>query len=335
MAGTFFRTYAPALVGAAASVLMARTLPVSPFFLVPIGIVALTRGVAPTAAAALATVALNFVVVYLNAGPTANQALFALFADSAYFLAIVSSFCWASYGGERRFPIRLRWRLTAAALASTLVLMPILLAAGRDKSVVDYFYAQAAGIAEAFKAGAGADVVQKSLMDREFTAESVVRTFALVVTRGALVGHLAFFGMSWRLARMVASFRYPALRSRGEMLSFRNGAYLVWALIASLLAVMGAELSGNAVLAAVSWNVMLLCVLFYAAQGAAIVLYNLARPGVPPFLRSMIILSAVLVAFRPGINAAVVVALASVGVAENWLPLRAPIKTEPPSTPEA
>jgi len=89
------------------------------------------------------------------------------------------------------------------------------------------------------------------------------------------------------------------------------------------------------VLAAGSWNVMRLCVLFYAAQGAAIVLYNLARPGVPPFLRSMIILSAVLVAFRPGINAAVVVALASVGVAENWLPLRAPIKTEPPSTPEA
>ena len=74
-----------------------------------------------------------------------------------------------------------------------------------------------------------------------------------------------------------------------------------------------------------------------AGAGAALVLLKVtqlalvAALDVPPlFLR---------LAFfpLPYVAAAVLAAggIAALGIAENWLPLRAPKKTEPPSTPEA
>ncbi len=330
------RTYVPAFVGAVASVLMARTLPVSPFFLVPLGMVALSGSMAPALVSAAVAVLANLAAVCISVGPSVFADPFALLSDTAYFTTLVFSFAWAAVrvrdGGRLK---SLSVRLVIASALSTVVLFAILVAARKDRTVVDFFNVQAAAIVDAFKAAAGADVVQKSLLDKELTAESVVKTFSDIVTRGALIGHLLFFGISWRIARMFAAFRNPALRSRGGFLFYRNDARLVWGLIASLLAVVAAERFKYEAFTAVSWNAMLLCVSLYAAQGSAVVLFNLSRPGVPPLLRSLIVFAAVLLVFRPGINAAAAVALAVVGVAENWLPLRAPIKNEPPSTPEA
>lgn len=334
----FAKAIAPVLIGAGASVLMARTLPVSPFFLVPLGVAALLGSRRTGFAVAALAVLFNFAAVVLSAGAAVFAEPFALASDTAYFAVLVVSFSWAAgRDDEAGRPRRLGGgaRLIASSVLSTVVLFGVLLAARRNEAVVEFFKVQAAAVADAFKAAAGADVVQKSLLERELTAEAVVKTFSDIVVRGALVGHVIFFGVSLRIARMVAAFRRPSLRSIGGFLLYRNAPYLVWLLIASLLGVVGAERLGGEAAIALSWNVMLLCVLLYAAQGAAVVMYNLSRPGIPALVRSMIVFAAVLIVFRPGINAAVAVALAVVGVAENWLPLRAPINTEPPSTPEA
>ncbi len=318
--------------------LIARSLPVSPFFLVPIGILSITLGPVPLTAAVAFTVAINFVTVFATAGRISPDALPALFADSAYFLALVSSFAYAVYEpitGDRRFITRASLRLVAASVVSAAVLYPIIMVARRDQGLVDFFNVQAAAIADAFKASAGADVVQQSLMEREITAEAVAGTVSMAVSRGAVIGHLIFFGVNWRLAQMIASFRRPELRVRHVFSFFRNDHRLVWFLIGSLFAVMATRIIDSSAFAVLAWNGMLLFALLYLVQGMAVVSYNLARPGVPGFVRSLVILAGALVVFRPGINAVVGAVLAVVGVAENWLPLRAPINTEPPSTPEA
>jgi len=329
----------PALVGAGASVLIARSLPFSPFFLVPIGIVALTRGALPLVLTVFLTVAINLFTVFVSIGSeVARINMVSLISDSAYFLVLVSSFSWAAYHNdesERRFFSRLSWRFVFAAIGSSLVLFPIILIARRDQSLVAFFNIQAAAIADAFKAGAGSDVVQRSLMEKEMTVESIAKTFSLVISRGAVIGHLIFFGVSWRIAFVIASFRLPSLRTRHFFMFFRNDAFLVWVLIFTLIGVMSTKMIGNEIFVAVVWNLLLLCVFLYVIQGMAIVAYNLSRPGVPVMLRPLVVFLAALIIFRPGINAAAAVALAIVGVAENWLPLRVPINNEPPSTPEA
>ena len=318
--------------------LIARSLPVSPFFLVPIGIVAMVGGAFPLAVSVVLTVAINFIVVLASAGPLTGELATALFSDSAYFLVLVASFAWAAYSAEApkwRFMERKSSRFVASAVTSAIVLFPIILIARRDQAIVDFYNVQAKAISDAFRAAAGADVVQQSLIEREITPERVSRTITLIVSRGAVVGHLIFFGVSWRMAQMIASFRIPGLRLRHPFVRFRNGPNLVWGLIASLLAVMATKFVSNTIFEVTAWNGMLLCVLLYIVQGMAVLSYNLARPGVPRFLRFLVVLTGTLVIFRPGINAVAGIALAVVGVAENWLPLRAPINTEPPSTPEA
>jgi uncharacterized membrane protein YedE/YeeE len=79
--------------------------------------------------------------------------------------------------------------------------------------------------------------------------------------------------------------------------------------------------------------VLVVCAILFLAQGAGIVLFTLARRTMPPALRLIFNILIIIVIFSPGINTIALVALMFLGIAENWLPLRAPKQDGPASTP--
>lgn len=334
----FAGTYGPALLGAAVSLLLARFFTSVPFFLVPIGVVALKCGALPVAVSVAVTVLLNLAAGLLFDSGAVGMSVHGIAADSLYFAVLVGTFAWASYGADGlrpRRPVRTAYRISIAAVAASVALIPIMYLAKTDEGLVALVREQAAAVSELYKASAGADVVQQSLLERGMTPEAVASMFATVISHGAVFGHAVFFAVSWRFALSVAAFRNPYLRNSVPLAAFKNGFPLIWVLIASLLASFSSLIVDFAPLSILGWNILFLCALLYGAQGIAIISYNTARPGVPRLLRFGAFFLITVSLFRPGINAFVVVAIAAVGVAENWLPLRAPQSTEPPPTPGA
>ena len=87
------RTYVPALVGAGASVLLARILPVSPFFLVPIGVVAAMRGALPVGITVLLAVVFNFSMVLFSSKTNNWSLIFSDCQETVFVSSIVVAFC--------------------------------------------------------------------------------------------------------------------------------------------------------------------------------------------------------------------------------------------------
>lgn len=333
----FAGTYGPALIGAALSILLARLFTFAPFFLVPLGVVAQMSGAVPVALAAVLTVVLNWVVGFILA-PEARMTAVGVAVDTAYFGVLVGTFCWAIYGAYglgRRGKFRRAYRISAAAVVSSLALIPVAYLARRDEGLVAFMREQAVAIADMYKSAAGADVVQRSIVERAMTPETITSLFTAVLTHGAVFAHAAFFAVSWRISLSIAALRRPYLRNVAPLVAFRNDFPLIWVLIASILTTLASFLLPSAYLSIPGWNLLLLCALLYGAQGLGVIAYNLARPGVPRLVRFVAFFLILITLFRPGINAFVLLVIAGIGVAENWLPLRAPKTPEPPPTPGA
>jgi hypothetical protein len=107
----------------------------------------------------------------------------------------------------------------------------------------------------------------------------------------------------------------------------------VWILSFSLLAVVGGLALGMAPLEIAGWNILALCAILYLAQGGGIAIFFLIR--LSPALRFALNLGVLALILSPGVNAAFMGALILLGVAENWVPFRAPKPNGPPPTPGA
>ncbi len=328
----------PVLIGAVASVGFARSGFLSPFFLVPIAFAALRFGSRTAALTALAASAANasFSAASAFAHPSAMNGFL---ADALYFAVVSLAFCWAAArdgwnGGSRR--VRLAYRIIAAAVLATVATIPVILLAKHDEGLVALIRRQAEAFVAAYTDAAGADVVQRSLIERSLNPEAIIQAMSSVYVRGAAVtGHAVFFFVSWRVAFMFASIGNPSLMKRGAFARFRLEAFVVWPLIAAFAIVLAALVLKIVPVEIFGWNLLSLVLLLYLAQGYGIIQYHLAGPGVPRSIGFLVTLVVALALLRPGINAFVAGGIAVLGIAENWLPLRAPRKNEPPSTPEA
>jgi len=82
------------------------------------------------------------------------------------------------------------------------------------------------------------------------------------------------------------------------------------------------------------WNILVLCIILYCAQGLGILQFFLSRPTVPVFLRFFLTVVLIILIFSPAVNAVLLIGIVILGIAENWAPFRAPKPNGPPSTPE-
>ena len=188
----------------------------------------------------------------------------------------------------------------------------------------------------------GADVVQNALLGN-ISAELVLQTIQAVMLRGgSLVSCVLLFALcrqiSLFLARLSLRKRNPSetapLTEASSIASFRVDPMVIWVFSASLLLVVLTGMAGLEIPEIILWNILVLCVIIYFTQGLGILQFFFARFA-SPFSKIFFLVLLVVVLFSPFLNLLLLGGLFLLGVAENWVPLRAPKKNGPPSTPEA
>ena len=119
-----------------------------------------------------------------------------------------------------------------------------------------------------------------------------------------------------------------------SFITFRAAPALIWVLSSSLLLVVLSRVARLVVPEIILWNILVLCIILYFAQGLGILQFFLSRPSVPVFLRFFLTVLLIILIFSPAVNAVLLIGIVLLGIAENWAPFRAPKPNGPPSTPE-
>jgi hypothetical protein len=209
----------------------------------------------------------------------------------------------------------------------------------RDTAFFEMIRTQAEALSALYAASTGADVVARSLTEQYVTAEYIQETLVFVALRGGMVvSCMAIFFISRQLALTISFFIRRAKTgglqtSRGSLITFHSPQRLIWVLSGSLLFILLGRNLKIAPLEIVAWNILVICGILYLAQGGGIVTYFLTHAAMPPLMRFFLNLLLIIMIFSPGINAVLLGALILLGIAENWVPFRAPKPQGPSSTP--
>jgi hypothetical protein len=193
------------------------------------------------------------------------------------------------------------------------------------------------------QSSSGANVVQTALLE-SISAEAVLEIIKSITLRGgSLVSCVLLFSIcrqiSFSLARVFLkrSGKDSSTSSQepSSLIVFFVNPQVIWAFSASLLLVVLTRMINLEALEIILWNILVLCVILYFAQGLGIAQFFLMRPSTPPILGILFIVLFFVLLFSPVINLALLGGLTVLGIAENWVPFRAPKKNGSPSTPEA
>jgi hypothetical protein len=320
----------PALIGAAVSVGLSRNGFVGFLFLLPLGIVAYCHN-PKTAWCAAAFTALGNVLFSLATGRFQAGLPW---ADMLYLTVVIAAFAWiTSPPGGAFLRMSTAYRILAGAVVTSLVLALTLYSARDDQGMRSLFRSQAEMLASLYAGASGADEVRRSLTEHYVTADTIMEIIRAAALRGGMVAScVALFAASRQLS-LVAAALIRRKRPEGSLAFFHVRPECIWALSLSLLAIVAGLNFGLAPLEIAGWNILVLCVILYLAQGGGIAIFFLAR--LPPGMRFPLNLGILVLILSPGINAAFMGALILLGVAENWAPFRAPKPNGPPPTPGA
>jgi hypothetical protein len=333
----------PALVCAAVSVGLMRSGFISFFFLVPLGFGALAYNWASAWFSFIAAVVLNGAVslvfaLYYHAGTAA------LGLDILYYTVMALGFTWICSGlfdgkaggsGKPRFRVRTAYRFVLAALAGSLCFLFIGYVTRGSSGLSAMIRSQAELLSSLYISSSGADAVRRSFLESVLTPDNIVEIMQMIALRGAALVSCFFLffisrQISLSLVRIFLRKQPAGLRELGD---FHVPLNTIWALSLSLALILLSNLIKAEILEIAAWNVLVVCVMLFLAQGGGVVLYNLKHRPIPPFGRMLINILIIIMIFSPGINALALGLLVLLGIAENWLPLRAPAKDGPASTP--
>jgi hypothetical protein len=325
----------PAVISAVISIGLIRS-GVSVFvFLCPLGIMAYCYN-AKTAwlSALLMTLGnglLSLVLVLFFSYGRKNLAL-----DVFYFTVMAVIFTWITappFRGPRFLRIPAVYRLITGAVLASLVFAPVLYRLRSDPVVYDYIKRQAEALSSLYAGSAGADTVQRALMEGYFTSEFILETLESIALRGGVViSSLLFFFISRQIS-LAAAWIARRIRPGGNIAGFHVESRCIWVLSCSLLAILFGLWIKITLIEVIAWNILVVCIILYLVQGGGILAYFLSGMAIPPLFRFGLVFLIVLVFFSPGINAFALGAVVLLGIAENWVPFRAPKPNGPSSTP--
>jgi len=185
----------------------------------------------------------------------------------------------------------------------------------------------------------GSDVVSNAVLGG-LSTEVILEAVQTVMLRGgSLVSCILLFAVCRQTGFLLArlSFRISARASppASSLASFRVDPIVIWVFSATLFLVVVTGVTRLEFLEIILWNILVLCVILYFTQGLGILQFFLLRFALSPFPKVFFLVVLVVVLFSPFLNVILLGGLFLLGVAENWVPLRAPKKSGPPSTPEA
>jgi len=302
------------IVSAAASVACYRTGYFIFFFLLPLSFSAFLGEALTAWAAGILAVALNVLVslwfyMYQDAAP------FLLQWNTLYYAVMVLAFTWINVPLGRFWMVReIPYRMVAGAFVSAFLLMPFLLSMTHNDEIRFHLIRQIETLGNYSSSSGFSDA----------TVEELLSQIVYMGMRGGiLLSCLVFWWINRQVALLVSRLiRREQINQAGLLLSFRTPFSLVWILSFSFGAVLLGKIGKIELLEIGGWNILVLSATLFLVQGGAVALYYLAR--LPPVLRIIVNVVIVILFFRPGIYAVVLIALVFLGIAENWVPFRAP-----------
>jgi len=149
--------------------------------------------------------------------------------------------------------------------------------------------------------------------------------FSMIIMRGgAVVSAFFVFFYSRHLAFILARlFRRKGGNVSGDLIGFHAPRRAIWVLSLCLPVILLCRAVSLGAIEVAAWNLLVICVIMFFAQGGGIALFYLARRPMSVIMRLLCGALLVCVIFSPGINALAAAMLILLGIAENWLPLRA------------
>ncbi|MDR1586506.1 MAG: hypothetical protein LBS57_03515 [Treponema sp.] len=333
----------PALVCAVLSVGLMRSGIVSFFFLVPLGFGALAYNRAGAwfsfASAAILNVAVSLVFALSYRVSPAGAWL-----DILYYTVMTFGFTWICTGvfpaktegfGKPLFRIRTAYRFILASLAGSLCFLLIGYATRNSSGLSAVIRSQAEALSSLYISSSGTDAARRSFLEHVLTPDNIVEFMRIIALRGAaLVSCFFMFFISRQISlSLVRILRRRRPAEAQSLWKFHVPPYTIWVLSISLALILLSNLAKAEIAEIAAWNILVICVILFLAQGGGIALYNFKYRPIPPLGRMIINVLIIIMIFSPGINALALGMLVLLGIAENWLPLRAPVKDGPASTP--
>jgi hypothetical protein len=307
------------------------------FFLVPLGYAAAVCSPQSARKVLAAAIGLNLILslgfCLLLKSPPGGQLLLAL-----YYTLMALVFFWIMVPPERGFSIlrvRTAFRFIGASLAGGLMFLLTAYILG-GPGFGSLFRAQAELLSAFFIRSAGADAARYSFLEQYATPERIMAMMKLAALRGgAVVSALFLFFISRQAALFLAwiSRRIRPGGASGGLRGFFAPPPAIWVLSLSLGTILVSRFLAIGPLETAAWNILILCVMLFLAQGGGIVLFTLSRRSMPPVMRLLLNLLILVLIFSPGINAFALGVLVLLGIAENWVPFRVPKSDESSSTP--
>ena len=321
----------PALVCAIVSIILMRAGFFTLFFLVPLGFCTVAYGPGAAWLGFVYAVVGNTV---LSIGDSLRHGLPVSGIDVLYFTVLVLGFTRImadnplENGWIPAFPkIRRVFRFIAASIAGALAFFFVVFVLSRDENFIALLRAHAEAISSAYITVSGADAAQMTVLERTLTSERIIESLMGVIIRGgALFSVFFLFFFSRQLALILGSYFRRQKRSgmamNGDLINFHVPRKTIWIFSFCLPAILLFRTVSAEIFEIAVWNLLVICIMMFLAQGGGIVLFSLARRSLPPVIRLFGSIIVIFLLFSPGINILVFIALILLGIAENWLPLR-------------
>jgi hypothetical protein len=300
-------------VCAALSVFCVRTGFFSFFFLLPLGFAAFLGGAKTGWVCGITAAAVN-IIVSLTLYRYRSADLFSLQWSTLYFSVMTLAFTWIN-APLTRFgaTVDLPYRMIAGALVCTLFVGPLFLSLTGDSQVRDFIAGRLAALGDASRAAGGFSGP---------TEEELLSAMVYAGLRGGiLVSCILFLWVNRQIAMGIVRILRHA-PAQGKLLVFHAPPVLIWIISLSLGAILLGRTAELELLDIAGWNILVISATLYFVQGGAVALFVLLKA--PPLVRMLASVGMILLLFTPGVNAVVLGLLVLLGIAENWVPFRAP-----------
>jgi len=279
----------------ALSVLFIRTGVLAVFFLVPLGFAVFSSG--SFLFTFLSASIVNF-AVYLISAVTAQGSdlnFLNMLIDISYLTALIFLFTWVA-GGKN---IRTAYRIILASSVSTVFFIVMI------NRLDSLFYTYSMEAAQEILPG--------------LITEEMIETVKKILLRGgALVSMFSMFFVNRQIASGVFYLVSKQRKDRG-LAAFYAPLNTIWVFTGSLATVILASIFGIEIFEILAWNVFVICVIIFLAQGIGILIHFLS--GKSQIFRICSAVFIVFLLFSP-LTVIAIAAILILGIIEIWRPLR-------------
>ena len=294
------------LVCTTISLVFMKTGILSLFYLAPLGFVIMITGVympvfITAAAANIAIMLFQYFLKFKSIGSMPLEAL--------YITSVFLGFAWIM-GGKG---LRTVYRFVIASSVSAVFFLIFI-----TNPSSGFFEMFAKTAEELF--GSGSELSIKNPLFAQTFSPDVLTEFAkmFIIRGGAVISMFFVFFINRQIAFSIASMS-KRRRIDSGLTAFYAPANTIWAFSGAIATIVLTNIFKLEILSILAWNVFVICVIIFLAQGGGILTYWMSlRTNV---LRLIISVLMIVVLFSP-LNSFAVAALILLGIIDNWRPFR-------------